>query len=120
MNVNFHHFSVGSLRRRLGDAISPETIVQIYLEESPQLIEALTQERFKPISLESLGAAVHRIKGSLAMLCAESTTDLAEAVIRACREGHKAEAYARCDQLLSGLRSLRLELERFLEHAKAV
>lgn len=120
MNVNFQHFSVGSLRRRLGDAISPETIVQIYVEESPKLIEALTQERFNPRSLESLGAAVHRIKGSLAMLCAEATTELAESVVQACREGRSSEAFARCDQLLSGLRSLRLELERFLEHAKAV
>lgn len=120
MNVKYQHFSEGTLRRRLGDAISPAAIVQIYLEESPRLIQDLALERDSPKNLDSLAACTHRLKGSLAMLCATPATEIAEHLIKACRRDDSVAALALCDQLLTQLRSLKVELERYVETNESI
>lgn len=114
MNVNYQHFSEVTLRRRLGDVISPIMIVQIYLEESPALIQELIRARNDSTDIKPLSACAHKLKGSLSMLSATKAAEIAEQLGKACRRNDMTTAHAICDQFINHLQALTQELNCYL------
>ena len=101
------------LMKRFGGRGIARDICRLYLEESPAVVADYRQ--VSPTDLPSMGAAAHRLKGSLGMLGADSLTELANELEYACGEGKQERAFELYKQLDAGLRGLRREVELLTE-----
>lgn len=87
-------------------------ICRLYLEESPSVVREYRSANLAPVDLPMVGAAAHRLKGSLGMLGAEALTELADMLEQACLAGRDQEALSLYKRLDAGLSGLRREVEQ--------
>ena len=104
------HLDTELLMKRFGGRGIARDVCRLYLEESPA-----DYRKVDPTDLESMGAAAHRLKGSLGMLGADTLTELANDLEQACREGNDTVALRLYKQLDTGLGGLRREVEMLAE-----
>ena len=107
------HLDTELLMKRFGGRGIACDVCRLYLEESPAVVA--DYRKVDPADLESMGAAAHRLKGSLGMLGADTLTELANDLEQACREGNDTMALRLYKQLDTGLGGLRREVEMLAE-----
>ena len=107
------HLDTELLMKRFGGRGIARDVCQLYLEESPAVVA--DYRKVAPDDLASMGAAAHRLKGSLGMLGADALTELAANLEQACREGNNEVAIRLYKELDAGLGGLRREVEMLTE-----
>jgi HPt (histidine-containing phosphotransfer) domain-containing protein len=107
------HLDTELLMKRFGGRGIARDVCRLYLEESPAVVA--DYRRVDPGDLKSMGAAAHRLKGSLGMLGADALTALAHELEQACREGNDEVALRLYKELDAGLGGLRREVELLSE-----
>lgn len=112
MKTSNQIFSPEALSHMLGGAELTRQVVRVYSEELPGLLHKLSAA-FQARDVRELGRLTHSLKGSLAMLAAHESAELAASASGQCLETGTIPD-ASLSELLGNLRQLELELQDFL------
>ncbi len=112
MRTSNQIFSSEALSHMLGGAELTRQVVRVYLEELPGLLRNLSAAAAAR-NTQEIGRLTHSLKGSLAMLAAHETADLAAAISDECL-GSETIPEGSLSDLLGNLSRLEAELQDFL------